>query len=107
MKIVINLARTVNERRYLGARIVVKRTNYRNLLTISPPSPPRYIGASTYKPPPLPPPFISPPKSCVSHGACFSIVPIINGPVKLSVFVYRHDRGFNSFASNMIKLLVN
>ena len=55
MKIVINLARKVNERRYLGARIVVKRTNYRNLLTISPPSPPRYIGASTYKPPPPPP----------------------------------------------------
>ena len=54
MKIVINLARKVNERRYSGARIVVKRTNYRNLLTISPP-PPRYIGASTYKPPPPPP----------------------------------------------------
>ena len=52
MKIVINLALKVNERRYLGARIVVKRTNYRNLLTISPPSPPRYIGTSTYKPPP-------------------------------------------------------
>ena len=52
MKIVINLARKVNERRYLGAKIVVKRTNYRNLLTISPPSLPRYIGASTYKPPP-------------------------------------------------------
>ena len=51
MKIVINLARKVNERRYLGAKIVVKRTNYRNLLTISPPSLPRYIGASTYKPP--------------------------------------------------------
>ena len=62
MKIVINLARKVNERRYLGARIVVKRTNYRNLLTISPP------------------------KSCVSHGARFSIVPIINGPVKLFLF---------------------
>ena len=55
MKIVINLARKVNERHYLGARIVVKRTNYRNLLTISPPSPPRYIGASTYKPPPRDP----------------------------------------------------
>ena len=82
MKIVINLARKVNERRYLGAKIVVKRTNYRNLLTISPPSPPRYIGASTYKPPP----FISPSKSCVSYGACFSIVPIINGPVKLFLF---------------------
>ena len=52
MKTVINLARKVNERRYLGTKIVVKRTNYRNLLTISPPSPPRYIGASTYKPPP-------------------------------------------------------
>lgn len=56
MKIVINLARHVNEHRYLGAKIVVKRTNYRNLLTISPPSPPRYIGASTYKPRPSPAP---------------------------------------------------
>ena len=60
MKIVINLARHVNEHRYLGARIVVKRTNYRNLLTISPPSPPK-VGASAYKPPP-PPPFIGPPQ---------------------------------------------
>ena len=55
MKIVINLARKVNERRYLGARIVAKRTNCRNLLTVTPPSPPRYIGASTYKPTPPPP----------------------------------------------------
>ena len=60
MKIVINLARKVKERRYLGARIVVKRTNYRNLLTISPPPPPRYIGASTYKPPPPPTPVYKP-----------------------------------------------
>ena len=62
MKIVINLARHVNEHCYLEARIVVKRTNYRNLLTISPLSPPqRYIGASAYKPPP-PPPFRSTPQ---------------------------------------------
>ena len=33
-------------------------------------------------------------------------VSIINGPVKL-LWVYMQDRGFNSFASNMIKLSVN
>ena len=37
-------------------------------------------------------------------AACFSKVPIINGPGKLSPF---KDRGFNSFASSMIKLSVS
>ena len=39
-------------------------------------------------------------------GARFSKVPIINGP-GTAVSVYIKDRGFNSFASNMIKLSVN
>jgi len=39
-------------------------------------------------------------------GDHFSKVPIINGPGKLSPFTLK-DRGFNSFASNMIKLSVN
>ena len=44
------------------------------------------------------PPFKKP-------GARFSKVPI-DGPVTAGL-VYMHDRGFNSFASNMIKLSVN
>ena len=39
-------------------------------------------------------------------GARFSKVPIINEPGMLSPFTLT-DRGFNSFASNMIKLSVN
>ena len=41
-------------------------------------------------------------------GARFSKVPIINGPAKLLMFTLgMQDRGFKSFASNMIKLSVN
>ena len=39
-------------------------------------------------------------------GAHFSKVPIINGPGKLSPFTLKIT-GFNSFASNMIKLSAN
>ena len=42
----------------------------------------------------------------LSPGAHFSKVPIINGPGKLSPFLIK-DRGFNSFASNIIKLSAN
>ena len=41
-------------------------------------------------------------------GTRFSKAPIINGPVKLLLFVvYVEDVGFNSFATNMIKLSVS
>ena len=43
----------------------------------------------------------------LSSGAHFSKVLIINGPGIKAVFVYIKDQGFNSFASNMIKLSVN
>ena len=38
-------------------------------------------------------------------GASFSKVPIINGPLIISVYI--KDRGFYSFACNVIKLSVN
>ena len=48
----------------------------------------------------------SPPLLPMRGQAHFSKVPIINGPSKMSP-IYIKDRGFNSFASNMIKLSVN
>ena len=45
-------------------------------------------------------------RSPANIEARFSKVPIINGPGKLASF-YIKDRGFNSFASNTIKLSVN
>ena len=42
----------------------------------------------------------------ISSGACFSKVPIINGPVKLLLFTCKVEVSV-SFASNMIKLSVN
>ena len=42
----------------------------------------------------------------IKPGTRFLKVPIINRPLK-AVIVYMHDRGFNSFACNVIKLSVN
>ena len=39
-------------------------------------------------------------------GARFAKVPIINGPSKMFA-IYFKDCGFNSFASNMMKLSIN